>query len=131
MSKRTSARVRALATQTGQLAMAVPQVMAHRLTRMALAGAAPSAADRKEFHRMGAEKAAAVGESLNAMALQTVLAQQRAATSLALACWSPSRQSTQRLATHWTDAVLGVLDAGMTPFHRRATANAKRLGGRR
>ena len=131
MSRRTSTKASALATQASQLALAVPKVMAHRLTRMALAGAAPSAADRKEFHLMGAEKVAAIGESLNAIALQTMLAPQRAATSLALACWSPSPEAAQRLATHWTDATLGVLGAAVRPFHRRATANARRLGGRR
>lgn len=131
MSRRTSAKARGLATQTQQLALAVPQVMSHRLSRLALAGAAPSAADRKEFQRMSAEKVAAVSESLNAMALQTMLAQQHAAMSLALACWSPSPRSAQRLADHLTDATLGVIGAGVTPFHRRATANAKRLGGRR
>ena len=131
MNRRTSAKARTLATQANQLALAVPQVVVHRLTRMAMAGAAPSAADRKEFHQMSAEKVAALGESLNAMAVQAMLAQQRAALSLTLACWSPSPRSAQRLAGHWTDAALEVIGAGVTPFQRRATANAKRLGGRR
>jgi hypothetical protein len=45
MTKRRSSDL--LARQATELAMAVPQVMAHRLTRMALAGATPSARDRR------------------------------------------------------------------------------------
>ena len=47
----------------------------------ALAGPAPSARDRQEFRRMGAEKAAAFAESWNAMALQVFEANQTLALS--------------------------------------------------
>ena len=56
--------------QTARLMTAAPQVVAHRLTRMALAGPQPNASDQREFHLMRAEKLAAFGESWQAMGLQ-------------------------------------------------------------
>src|SRR5438128_1971363 len=50
-----------------ELAFAVPQVVAHRLTRMALAGPVLSARDRREFHGMGQEKVHAFWQSWFAM----------------------------------------------------------------
>lgn len=128
MSRRNSSKTIAIANRASQLALAVPKVMAHRLTRMALAGPAPTASDREEFKRMGEEKVAAIGESLNAMAWKTMLAQQRAAMSFALAFWNPSARPSTRLPGHVGQAALDILGAGMAPFHRRATANARRLG---
>jgi hypothetical protein len=121
---------RALATSAAELALAAPQVMAHRLTRMALAGSTPSARDRKEFDRMVAEKAAAAAEAWQAMAMQTWMAQQQLATSWLRLAWSPAgwgRAGAARGATQWQHAALGVLVKGMAPVKRRAKANAKRL----
>ena len=59
-----------------QFAWAVPQVIAHRLARMAVAGPVPSRRDRTEFLRMGTEKAAAFAESWNAMATEAFRVQQ-------------------------------------------------------
>ena len=52
-----------LSAKTTELALAVPQVVAHRLLRMAHAGPHLSARDRKEFARMIAEKNSAFAES--------------------------------------------------------------------
>ena len=68
MATRRSPKSPPLARQAAERAVAVPQVIAHRLARLARAGPAPSARDREEFRRMGAEKAAAFAESWNAMA---------------------------------------------------------------
>jgi hypothetical protein len=59
-SRRQAARI---GTQAAELLVAAPQVVAHRLGRMALSGPRPSVNDRREFHRMGAEKVAAFGEA--------------------------------------------------------------------
>lgn len=96
------------AAQWAQIAIAAPQVVAHRLTRMALAGPTPSARDRREFHLMGAEKSAAFVESWAAMWMQLWTAQ-------------------QRLAFGWMQALAGVLGHGVAPVRRRAVANARRL----
>lgn len=119
----------ALAAQSAQLAVAVPQVLAHRLTRLALAGAQPSARDRREFQRMGTEKVAAFQESWLAMAAEIVRLQQQFAWSAAQAAWAPwlgaprarSKDTMQRSLDR-------VLREGLAPVRRRAVANAARLG---
>jgi hypothetical protein len=124
---RRTRRTKPLAVQAAELAIAVPQVIAHRSLRMAMAGGSPSARDRKEFHRMGAEKVTALAESWNAMAMETFLANQRLALSYMQSLWFPwlPRPSARR---QFNNAALGILGKGMAPFHGRATANAKRLG---
>jgi len=120
-----------LINQAADMAVAVPQVVAHRMTRMALAGAAPSSRDRKEFELMGAEKAAAFTESWQAMVTQAMRAQQELTLSMVRSAWAlPLRglPSAGAVATQWNNAAMGVLSKGMAPVHRRAVANAKRLG---
>lgn len=122
---------RSLATKTAELALATPQVMAHRLTRMALAGHTPSARDRKEFHLMGAEKVAAFQESWMAMGLQVWQVQMQMWTSTMQAFWMPwgrTAPGSGNVMAQWQKATLGILGQGMAPVHRRAVANAKRLG---
>ena len=65
-SRRKVARLHA---QASELLVAAPQVVAHRLGRMALSGPKPSLKDQREFHRMGAEKIAAFGEAWQALDL--------------------------------------------------------------
>jgi hypothetical protein len=119
-----------LATQSAELALAVPQVVAHRLTRMAMSGPKPSLRDQKEFTRMVTEKMTAFGESWTAMTLQAMQAQQSFALSWLQSLWTPpflpkssARATSQRLH----GAALGVLGKGLAPVHRKAVANAKRL----
>lgn len=79
---------------------------------------------------MGAEKAAAFGESWNAMTLQALRAHQALAASFFRSFWSPAlkgKPSASAVAAQWHGAALGVLDKGMAPVHRKAVANAKRL----
>src|SRR2546427_799414 len=51
-------------------------LVAHRLTRMAMAGANPSARDRREFTRMVSEKQTAFQQSWAAMGMQSMVASQ-------------------------------------------------------
>ena len=46
-----------------EIAWAAPQVIAHRTTRMALAGSQPSAHDQAEFNRMWQEKVVAFSQA--------------------------------------------------------------------
>ena len=55
MTVRRSRKSASVATQAAELALAAPQVVAHRVARMALAGATPSERDRKEFERLKAK----------------------------------------------------------------------------
>jgi hypothetical protein len=112
MTRRSSSR---LARQATELAVAVPQVMAHRLTRMALAGAQPNARDRREFHGMGQEKVVAMWQSWFAMGTAVVQAQQKIGLAMLQGTRVPL-VDTQRILSH-----------ALAPVHRKATANAKRL----
>ena len=129
MATRRPRKTPPLARQAAELAVAVPQVIAHRLTRLALAGPTPSARDRQEFRRMGTEKAAAFAESWNAMARQTLEATPTLASSFLGAFGSPARaRSSTTAATRQVGrAVAAIVRAGLAPVHRRAVANAKRL----
>jgi hypothetical protein len=131
LSIRRRRRSKTLAVQAAELAFAVPQVVAHRATRIAMAGASPSARDRREFRRMGTEKVAAITESWNAMAMQAFLANQQLALSYMQSLWFPwlgPKPSAKSASRQMTKAALGILGEGMAPIHRRAVANAKRLG---
>lgn len=101
-----------IARQLTELAFAAPQVVAHRTLRMARAGGSPSARDQAEFMRMGTEKVAAFYQSWGAMWM---------------AMWSMQMDFLRT----WSTAGLSVSGAGLAPVHRRAVANAKRLGRRR
>lgn len=104
-----------LSRQATELAVAVPQVIAHRLARMALAGPLPNARDRREFHGMAQEKVHAFWQSWFAMGWATLEAMQKG--------WIAMLQGA-RVPLIDTQAILS---RGMAPVHRKATANARRL----
>lgn len=104
-----------LARQATELAIAVPQVMAHRLARLALAGPMPNARDRREFHGMAQEKVHAFWQSWFAMGWAMTQAWQQA--------WMAMLQGAR---VPLVDAQ-SVLARGLAPVHRKATANARRL----
>ena len=116
--------------QTSEMAVAAPLVIAHRLTRMMIAGAHPGARDRREFQRMGNEKIAVFGESWNAMTWQMLQINRSLALSLMTPWWTMrfSDWSTfARPIQAWQDASINVIGKGIAPVRRRAVANAKRL----
>jgi hypothetical protein len=116
-----------LAAQTAALAVAAPQVVAHRLTRLALAGPRPSKRDRREFHRMGTEKLAAFQESWIAMAAESWRIQQQIALGAVQALWFPWLAAGRAQAWPAEGAARAILGRGLAPVRRRAVANAKRL----
>jgi len=111
-SRRTATK---LSRQAGELALAVPQVVAHRMARMALAGPTLSARDRKEFHGMGQEKMVAFWQSWFGMGW--------AATQMWQKAWIAGLQGA-RVPSIDTNRILS---QGLAPVHRKATANARRL----
>jgi hypothetical protein len=125
MPSRRRRKSSSLIVKATELAFAVPQVVAHRVTRMALAGTSPTARDQREFRQMGAEKVAAFTESWNAMATQAFRANYVLATSL-WRSWLTGKPSQIR-GSQLRNAAVGVLGKGISPVHRRAVANAKRL----
>ena len=131
MSTRRTRKSKSLAVQTIELGVAVPQVIAHRVARMAIAGASPSARDRKEFHRMSNEKITAVNEAWNAMTVQAFRVNQQLTLSFMQSLWFPwvrPKPSVKSASRQLRNAALGILEKGIAPVHRRAVANAKRLG---
>lgn len=126
-----------LARRTGELANAVPQVVAMRLGRMLGAGPLPSAGDQQEMLRMGAEKLAAFGEAWTGMAWQALAAQQQLAQWWFQTWWQTglSGWTNPPTAGHlWLTAQQKLYEAaldtalrGVAPVHRRAVANARRL----
>ena len=124
MPIRAPRKTKSTSLKLAELAVAVPQVMGHRLTRMALAGPVPSARDRKEFNRMVSEKNHAFQEACQAMLAQSVRAQQALASNLLWSMWAPSAASA---ASQMQLATLGILGKGLGPVHRTAVANARRL----
>jgi hypothetical protein len=121
-----SRRSRSTSTaQLVELGIVAPQVVAHRLTRMAAAGMQPSAGDRRELVGMVVEKQAAFAQGWMAMWVETWLAQQQ----LLLACLSGGPctvGSAVRAGAAWER----VLARGIAPVRRRAAANARRLSRR-
>ena len=134
MSRRHRRSPRRLATQAIELSLAAPQVVTHRVLRMASVGMKPTARDRQELLLMGSEKVIAFYQSWMAMWLQTYRAQIQLAQSLAAAAFVPvgrrgrrTRSALRRLPK----AAAQVMSAGLAPVHSKAVANAKRLSRRR
>lgn len=135
MNAATRRKATRLQTQAAQMLHAAPQVVAHRLQRMALSGPRPSERDQREFRRMGAEKVAAFGEAWQAMAWQVLKSNQQLALSMMRAWWPlldprvvSKAAALDQAAQAWQAATLDVLGQGLRPVHRRAVANARRLG---
>ena len=134
--------------QMWEIAVAAPQVVAHRTARMAKSGPTRSSAEHKELTRMTQEKFEAFGESGSAMAAEIVRANLalwpsvlRAGWTLPSAMWMPTARAGSRRRRSASKSTLAaaavprtvssaasrVLAKGLAPVHRRVTANAKRL----
>ena len=126
----------AFARDAAAIALTAPQVIAHRMARMARAGALPSLDDRREFTRMGAEKVAAFYDAWTAMAMQGWRIQQEmwAASLRAVgfpSLWFPWQSrgfDPARGMAALQSATTRVLAAGLVPVRKRTVANARRLG---
>jgi len=141
-----------LARSYAEMTTAAAEVVAHRTHRMALAGAGPSARDRREFALMGQEKAEAAADSSFAVGSALLRMHQRSAMQAWLAMLAAStdavslagsRTASQvvarqaRLArTLWravptasaaSSATASLTRAALKPVHSRARRNAVRL----
>jgi len=144
-----------LAWKIGETSMASAQVIAHRTTRMAVAGPMPNASDCHEFAQMGQEKYEAAAESAQAFTahLTTMnlkfgarVFRQLVTGTAALMSLASSRNVgqfvarqaslTQTLsrstitALELSDSTAILARRSLKPIHARATANARRLGKR-
>ena len=144
-----------LATKTLEMMLASAQVIGHRTGRMAMAGPAPNARDRREFALMGQEKIEAGAQSAQAMAAHMMSMSQPwgalafrhlLRNSAAFMSVASSRTPTQliarqaALARAVAQSAISMADVsksttklahrGLKPIHAKATANARRLGKR-
>jgi len=100
--RRTRRRRSSSFAKAAELCLVAPQVIALRSLRMH---------DRREMQRMGTEKVQAYWESVNAMTLAASRYWWTAWTNP----WSAAANATR------------ILEQGLAPVHRRASANARRL----
>ncbi len=116
---------------------AAPQVIAHRTQRMLRSGPFPAAVDRDEFRRMFDEKAEAWFESTLRMSGEVWKQWFEIATSTMQPWWMAPTASSHAArwrsvwcgaARRWMSSAPHIARVGLGPVHRRATANARRLG---
>ena len=141
MTRKTQRQATRLGQQMTEMMIAAPQVVAHRTTRMLMAGNTPTARDSREFKTMGDEKITAFAESWQAMASQAMTSQMQLATTLTQMAfkqssvwWSPfgasrgmSTADMTQLGQQMQSAAMQIASKGMAPVRKRAVANAKRL----
>jgi hypothetical protein len=130
MATRRSRKSKSLTVKSMELALSVPQVVAHRVTRMTLAGPKLSDRDRKEFQMMVNEKHAAFARAWSDMAMHAFRANQAVTASMLRFFFTPFSYKTASAASaaaQVRNAANGVLGKGLAPIHRKAVSNAKRL----
>jgi hypothetical protein len=130
MATRRTRKSKSLTVKSMELALSVPQVFAHRVTRMALAGPKLSDRDRKEFQIMVNEKHAAFAQAWSDMAMHAFRANQAFTASMVRFFFTPfsyKKRSAASTAAQLQNAAMGVLGKGLAPIHRKAVSNARRL----
>jgi hypothetical protein len=143
-----TARASGALARTTELALAAPQVIMLRTARMLAAGPAPGSRDRREMLRMGTEKIQAAQASLLAMSTQMyktnlvwTLRAAQAWWSAWMLPWSWMRYPGAHPGAGWRsgtpgrralqNATLQLVDKGLAPVHAAATANLRRLSGKK
>lgn len=132
-----------IALKSFEIAAASSQVVPIRLARMAAAGPNPTPKDRREMHRMGAEKVAAFSKSGMALAAGSMPIVTRAAMQsfeTGFAFWAncmrmalptlPPHRSTMTPRTPDARSTARLINAALKPVHATVTANARRLTSR-
>lgn len=130
MTRRTFKTATSLGRKTFETAVAAPQVVARRLGRMATAGPLPSLRDQQEFVGMVTEKQLAFAQSWLAMSSEAWRLQQQLWTSLWTLGLSPGLShpsASMAVARHLHSAAVSIAEKGLTPLHRKAVSNARRL----
>ena len=116
--------------KAADIAVAAPQVIAHRVTRMALAGPLPDARDRKEFTGMVQEKQLAFAQSFLAWNTAVLRWQMHMQMQWFSACLRGDyAKAFQPFFSPLPLAAAGEKAAAqaLEPVRRKAVSNAKRL----
>jgi hypothetical protein len=130
MATRRTRKSKTVAVKSMELAMAVPQVVAHRVIRMALAKPKLSDRDRKEFQMMVNEKHTAFARAWGDMAIRAFRANQALTASVLRSFFTPfsyTKPSAASVVVQVQNAAIDVLGKGLAPVHRKAVSNARRL----
>ena len=105
------------------------------MAKFSEAGLTPSASDFAEYMRMWQEKYAAFGESALAIASKNIQLNQiviNEAMRRSLHLWTnPGSALKVTASSKATKLAANTAKKALTPIHRRATANAKRLNRRK
>jgi hypothetical protein len=118
-------------THLADIAVAAPQVVAHRVARMALAGPTLSERDRREFTGMVLEKQQAFAQAWVAMFGEAWRVQQQ----MMLSSWASlfkvgPPNDLWHGGKHMAElqrAASSIASAGLAPVSKKAKANARRL----
>ena len=116
-----------LTRQIAEINAVVPGIVASRLMRLAWAGTQPSRSDRNEFTRMSSEKWQAASQSAVASTLFLFNLQMEAARSFWQAAMFPWLGIQTGHGDAGSNTGAGLMTAALAPYHRIATANARRL----
>src|SRR5277367_1750433 len=122
MATRRNRKSKSLTVESMELALSVPQVVAHRVTRMSLAGPKFSDRDRKEFQMMVSEKHAAFIQAWSDMALYAFRANQAFTASMFRCFFTPfsnRKPSAASAAAQAHNTAVGMLGKGLAPIHRK------------
>lgn len=119
-----------LGRQLAEINAVVPGIVSRRVMQFAWAGTSPSRSDRKEMSRMTAEKWQAASQSTIAMTAVAIEQQMQLVQSFWQAVWAPWMVMSTDHGRPVPNPVASLLNAGIAPYHRIATANARRLGKR-
>src|ERR1700678_2954504 len=120
MATRRMRKSKSLAVKSVELAVAVPQVVAHRVTRAALAGPTLSDRDRREFQTMINEKQSAFAQAWLDMTMQEFRANKALAILMLRSLFVPFSSkfsSAASTAIQLQKAAVEVLDKGLAPIH--------------
>ena len=134
MSKHRKLNTPRLLSQLSSLSITTPQVIAHRVSRMASASPVLSARDRREFTGMVVEKQVAFARSVQNMRLAGAKVNQELLVAWSRAMIQPQwlkPAAGSRLARQVNQSGLSVLSEALAPIERKASANARRLSRRK
>ncbi len=139
----------AFASTAGEMLLASSEVIAHRSHLIARAGTHPRAADQRELKRMVDEKTKAAFDSATAMSSRSgqvihasaaqMFSNMATSTSILLdlaggrigqaqsRAWRQLIGQSSENASQLSNAAAQIAQAGIAPYHKGATGNAKRL----
>ena len=130
MATRRTRKSKSLTLKSIELSLSVPQVVAYRVAQMVSAGPKLSERDLKEFEMMVNEKHKAFAQAWSGMAMHALRANHAFTESMLRFFFRPFSYdwpSAASAVAHAQNAVIGLLSKGLTPIHRKAVSNARRL----